>query len=255
MTSENQEIQSNVNLSMQSIFEWMPACALVIDSNGLIQEVNQKAIQFFGANTKEDFIFDKQNITNMIVDRPQALEFIKSTSKSPEAQSKEILIRRFDRSIVGVDIHACLLPDNSHHLLLQFHDKKTNNQAYMFEASNMFKREAQRLKPYLNKPGKGILEEILITDLADNIINGGTSMKKQTNIIGKDKMQKLAESFPDFSNNELVISGYLSLKMTIDEIAGLTGKSSNSLRVSYHRLLRKSSFKSSKEFLKLIETL
>ena len=126
----------------------------------------------------------------------------------------------------------------------------------MFEASNMFKREAQRLKPYLNKPGKGILEEILITDLADSIINGGTtSMKKQTDIIGTNKMLKLAECFPDFSNNELVICGYLSLKMTIDEIAGVTGKSSNSLRVSYHRLLRKSSFKNSKEFLKLIETL
>jgi hypothetical protein len=82
MTSENQEIQSIANLSLQSIFEWMPTCALIIDSNGLIQEVNQKAIQFFGANTKEDFIFDKQNIINMIVDRSQALEFIKSTCKS-----------------------------------------------------------------------------------------------------------------------------------------------------------------------------
>lgn len=255
MTSENLEIQSNANPSMQSIFEWMPTCTLVIDSNGLIQEVNQKAIEFFGANTKEDFIFDKQNITNMIVDRAQALEFIKTACKSNEPLSKEILIRRFDRSIAGVDIHVCLLPDNSHHLLLQFHDKKTSNQAYMFEMSNMFKREAQRLKPYLNKPGKGILQEILIADLSECIINGGTSMKKQTDIIGNEKMMKLTEIFPDFSNNELVICGYLSLKMTIDEIAGLTGKSSNSLRVSYHRLLRKSSFKNSKEFLKLIETL
>ena len=95
MTSENQEIQSNASLSMQSVFEWMPICALVIDSNGLIQEVNQKAIQFFGANTKEDFIFDKQNITNMIVDRPQALEFIKSISKK-QGSTKQ---RNFNKAI------------------------------------------------------------------------------------------------------------------------------------------------------------
>jgi hypothetical protein len=125
----------------------------------------------------------------------------------------------------------------------------------MFEASNMFKREAQRLKPYLNKPGKGILDEILITDFANSIVNGGTSMKKQTDIIGNDKMLKLAEFFPTFTNNELVICGYLSLKMSIDEISGLTGKSANSLRVIFHRMLHKTKHENGKDFLRLLENL
>lgn len=255
MITENSENIVNHRSDLATIFEWMPVCSLIIDSYGIIQDVNQKAIQFFRATTKEDFIFDKQNITNIAVDRAQTLEFIKTAIKSTEVLNKVILIRRFDRSIAGVDIHACLFPDNSHHLLLQFHDKIDNNQTYIFEMSNMFKREAQRIKPYLNKPGKRILEEILITDLADSIINGKPSIKKQTDIIGNNKMLKLAELFPCFSNNELVICGYLSLKMSILEISGLTSKSSNSLRVILHRMLRKTEFETSKDFLRLLENL
>lgn len=250
MTSDNINAKPD---SLSSIFEWMPCCALIVDTNGIIQEVNQNAVRFFRAETKEDFIFDKQNIVNMIIDSHRGNELIKFISKSTETVNKEILLRRFDKTITGVEIHACTIPGNTRHILIQFYEKKPQNQIYIYELSQAFRREALRLKPYLNKPGKNILDELIINDMVDGILSTKTSTKTRTIIIGEDRIQRLTQQFPEFSANELTFCGYLSLKMSIEEIAGLTGNTPNSLRVSFHRILKKTNFQTGKEFLRVLE--
>jgi nitrogen-specific signal transduction histidine kinase len=252
MTSENNNAHKS---SMVSIFEWMPMCALVIDTNGLIQEVNQKAIHFFRATTKEDFIFDKQNIVNMIVDSHRGAELIKMIRKSSDFANNELLIRRFDKSIVGVDLYACLFPDASNQILILFDEKKPVSQVYMYELSQAFRRESQRLKPYLNKPGKKILEELIIADMVEEIVSDKVLKKNKGMIVSEDRMNQLAILLPDFSKKELTLCGYLSLKMSMDEIASLTGKTPNCLRVSFHRMLHKTNFTNGKEFLRILEAL
>jgi nitrogen-specific signal transduction histidine kinase len=239
--------------SMASIFEWMPTCAMVIDTNGIIQEVNQKAIQFFRATTKEDFIFDKQNIVNMIVDSHRASELIKLIRKGGDLTNKEILIRRFDKSIVGVDLYACLFPDTSNQILVLFDEKKPVSQVYMYELSQAFRREAQRLKPYLNKPGKNILEELIINDMVEEIVSDKALKKNRGVVVNEERMNRITAMFPEFSNKELTLCGYLSLKMSIEEIATLTGKTPNCLRVSFHRILHKTTFSNGKDFLRILE--
>lgn len=240
--------------SLLSVFEWMTTCAMVIDSNGIIQEVNQKAIQFFKASTKEDFIFDKQNIKNIIIDSHRAVELIKIISKNTESVNREILLRRFDKTIASVDLYACVLPDNPNCILIQFVEKQTYNQSILTELSQAFRREAQRLKPYLNKPGKILLEEIIINDMLDGIITNKPTHNNQL-VVGEERINLLTKKFPEFSNRELILCGYLSLKMSIDDISGLTGKTSNSLRVALHRILLKTNFTNSKEFLRELESI
>jgi hypothetical protein len=254
MSSDNSNTNPTHQVSLTSVFEWMPTCAMVIDVNGIISELNQKAIQFFKAATKEDFIFDKQNIRNMIVDSHRATELIKSITRN-ETFTKEILIRKFDKTIVGIDLHACFLPDNSNLILIQFTEKKPYSKVYMYELSQVFRREVQRLKPYLNKPGKGILEEIIIEDIVDSISENKTPKRNQVVVIGEDRMDKLTKMFPEFSNTELIFCGYLSLKMSTDEISSLTGKTPNSLRVTFHRILKKTTFSIGKEFLRTLEAI
>jgi len=251
MVTESSDITTHHKSDLASIFEWMPVCSLIVDSYGIIQEVNQKAIQFFRATTKEDFIFDKQNLSNMIIDSHRTMELIRQICKSDEPVNKEILFRRFDKTIAGVDLNACLFPENPKLILIQFYEKKLNNQIYIHELSRSFRREAQRLKPYLNKPGKNILEEIITNDA-----NEGTATKmKPVAIISNERINQLTTSFPEFSSNELFLCGYLSLKMSIDEIASLTGKTPNCLRVSFHRILKKTTFSTGKEFLRKLEAI
>jgi hypothetical protein len=233
------------------IFDWMPVCSLIVDSHGIIMDVNQKAIQFFRATTKEDFIFDKQNLANMIVDSQRANELFRQIYKSSESINKEILIRRFDKTISGIDLHACPFPGNADYILIQFYEKNTTNQIHIRELSQAFSREAQRLKPYLNKPGKNILEEIVTSDFSE----GQNTKNKPVVIISKERMEQLTALFPEFSSNELSLCGYLSLKMSIDEIASLMGKTPNCLRVSFHRILKKTSFSTGKEFQRKLESI
>lgn len=255
MSSDYSNTSSISQQPLSSIFEWMPTCALVIDTNGIIQEINQKAIQFFRASTKEDFIFDKQNIKNMIIDTFRAVELIKLICKSSEPVNKEVLIRRFDKSIVSVDLHACLFPNNKTDILIQFTEKKVHNQVFLNEFSQAFRREAQRLKPYLNKPGKNILEEILINDMVEGIVSDKPSQNNQVVVVGEERINQLTKLFPEFSKRELIFCGYLSLKMSIDDISSLTGKTPNSLRVSFHRILLKTDYSTGKELLRKLESL
>lgn len=251
MVTESSDITTHHKSDLATIFEWMPVCSLIVDSYGIIQEVNHQAIQFFRATTKEDFIFDKQNLSNMIIDSHRTMELIRQICNSNEPVNKEILFRRFDKTIAGVDLNACLFPDNPKLILIQFYEKKLNNQIYIHELSRAFRREAQRLKPYLNKPGKNILEEIITNDA-----NEGTATKmKPVAIISNERMNQLITLFPEFSTNELFLCGYLSLKMSIDEIASLTGKTPNCLRVSFHRILKKTTFSTGKEFLRRLEAI
>ena len=255
MTSDNFDKKPSYAQLLSSVFEWMPAAALVIDTNGIIQEVNLQAIHFFRATTKEDFIFDKQNIRNMVIDTNRAVELIRQISKSSEPINVEILIRRFDKSISCVDLYACHFPGDTNYIFLQFTDMKPQNQVYVYELSHAFKREAQRLRPYLNKPGKNILEEILIEDIVESIVSNKITKKTQIVVVGEDRINKLKVMFPEFSNNELIFCGYLSLGMSVEEISTIIDKTPNTLRVSFHRILQKTTFSTGKDFLRALEAL
>jgi hypothetical protein len=255
MTSDNLDSKSNHPRSLSSIFQWMPTCAMVIDTNGVIFEVNQQAIQFFKASTKEDFIFDKQNIKNMVIDSQRTIDLIKVISKNTELISREILLRRFDKTIASVDITANTFPDNPNYILIQFTESHPQSQTNLIQLSQIYRREAQRLKPYLNKPGKILLEEIIINNMPEEVTGNKPTRNNQLDVVGEERIEQLTKMFPEFSNNELILCGYLSLKMSTDDISNLTGKTSNSLRVSFHRILKKTSFSSGKEFLRKLESL
>src|ERR1035437_1335828 len=227
---------------LSSIFQWRPSCALVIDTNGIIHEINQQAIQYFRASTKEDFIFDKQNVKNIIVDSHRATELIKLISKSKEPIDREILLRRFDKTIGSVDMIANVFPENPNFILVQFAESHPQSQAILTELSMAFRHEVQRLKPYLNKPGKKLMEEIIVNDFLEDVIKNKPSRINQIEVVGEERINQLTKAFPESSNNELILCGYLSLKMSIDDIATITGKTSNSLRVLFHRVLNKTNF-------------
>lgn len=254
MTSDTLDSKLTHQHSLSSMFQWMPTCALIIDTNGIIQEVNQQAIKFFRASTKEDFIFDKQNINNIVLGSQRGMDLINIICRNTKPLNSEILLRRFDKTIASVEMIAGLFPDNPNHILIQFTETHTQSQAIISELSQVFRREAQQLKPYLNKPGKELLQNILINNVLEDTNIKESKKRFQLDVVREDLSIKLIETFPFLSNNELSLCGFLSLKMTIDEISNLTGKSSNSLRVLFHRILKKTNFPSGKSLLRKLES-
>lgn len=249
--SNPQQASSNFNLT--AVFDWMPVCAIITDDFGLIQEVNQQTVSFFKASTKEDFIFDKQNLSNLTIDGSRIKELISTAKKSGETTFKELFFRRFDKTISGATVSARTIPENPSLFLIIFQPTLPQNEVYVQELAQSFKKEAQKFRPYLNKPGKLILDELLADDITSNLHSNKPSNRYSSVIIGQDRLQKLSSLFPHFSDKELNLCALLSLKMSIDEIAAATGSTPNSLRVLLHRLLPKTKFADTKEFIRFLD--
>lgn len=237
---------------MTSMFEWMPTCTLVLDKSANILDLNQQALLFFKTETKELF-FEKLKVISVFVDLLMIEKLIQETSKCNGFVSKKLLLRRFDKTIACIDTTTLIFPENENYILFQFTDNSHQIQHFFTQLALEFRNEILRLKPYLNKPGKELLEEIIGNEKLDGIINNKPFRNRQFDLIHEKRIIQLKGLFPDLSNSELALCSFLSLKMSIEEIATITGKTSNSLRVAYHRILRKTNFENGKDFLNEIE--
>ena len=237
---------------MKSLFEWMPTCSLILDLNANILDINQQALLFFKTGTKELFV-ESFKIKGVFIDLQIVEGMIHEVLKHKKLVHRKLLLRRNNKTIACIDTIALRFPGNENFILLQFADNSYQNQHYFTELALEFKNEALRLKPYLNKPGKEMLEMIISSEKLDGIINNKPSINSQFNLVHEDRIKHITRLFPELSNSELALCCFLSLKLSIEEIASITGKTSNSLRVAYHRILRKLNFENGRDFLKKID--
>lgn len=229
-----------------SSFDWMPTCALVIDVYGNVLDINEHGLDYFNATKKEEFLLNL-HISQIIVDPKPSMELIKTICITNNFYNAKLLFRQFDKCIDCVDICAKFNPNNQNEILLLFNESSPENYLVLNELIRVFRQETIRLKPYLNKPGKDILEEIVNNKNLEGIVNFKPNRVKEIEIIHEKRITQLSIVFPQLSKSELVLCSFISLKMSIEEIAVLTCKTSNSLRVAQHRIIQKLNFTSLKQ--------
>lgn len=239
---------------MSELFQWMPVSTLIIDKKGTILDVNQQALNFFGTQSRETFL-EKNHFSSLVIDLSRSLELVVEISSKSEVLTKKMLLRRMDSSIICVDIYARSFPETTNFILFQFTETSPKIHALLIQMIHAFRVEIQRLKPYLNKPGKELLEQIVSDNALETKVKDLPNGKNLLDIISEERIAQFIQLFPELTNSELAICAFLSLKMTIDEIASLTGKTSNCLRVSFHRILRKTNISSGKELLRKLENI
>ena len=242
------------NQKMSDLFQWMPISTLIIDKKGTILDINHQALNFFGTQSHETFL-DKNHFSSLVIDLSRSMDLVLEISSKREVLTKKILLRRQDNNIICVDIYARSFPETPNLILFQFTETSPKSHALLTQMIQAFRLEIQRLKPYLNKPGKELLEQIVSDNGLESQTKDLPNRKNQLDIVREERINQLIQLFPELTNNELAICGFLSLKMTIDEIASLTGKTSNCLRVSFHRILRKTNMNSGKELLRKLENI
>ena len=232
----------------------MPIAALIIDKKSTILDINQQALNFFGIQSHETFL-RKNLFSSLVIDLSRSMELVVEISLKSEVLTKKILLRKLDNSIICVDMYARLFPETPNLILFQFTETSPKIHALLTQMIQTFRVEIQRLKPYLNKPGKELLEQIINDNALEAKVNDLPSGTNHLDIVSEERINLLIQLFPELTNSELATCAFLSLKMTIDEISNLTGKTSNCLRVSFHRILRKTNMNSGKEFLRKLEAL
>lgn len=234
-----------------SIFQWMPSIAIIINIEGEIVEINQQAINFFRFSKEQ--LTDKITIADIAVDNIRAMNLIHELISENPTKVKKIIFKRLDKSIACVDISACYVPENKNLIFIQFIDNSPKSNILYTTILQTFKQEILQLKPYLNKPGKEMMEAIIGANTLQKIVSKKSTFLTNSELLNDDRIRSIIRLFPDLTYNELVLCEYLSLRLTIEDIATITGKTENSLRVSLHRIVKKVSISNGRELIRKLE--
>lgn len=242
------------NLEITSIFDWMPICSVITDKDANILDANQEALLFFGAQTKEKFL-ELCKIHSIFVDKQIALDMLMENSITEEKIKTKILFRRFDKTIACIDIEVALFPKEKNYFLIQFTDNSHESHAIFTNIVQGIRNDILQLKPYLNKHGNELLSQIIFNEKLEGLVKNTPKRTFQNELIRQERIIVLSELYPKLSNNELELCTLLSLKISFEEIAKISGKTSNSLRVAFHRLVSKTDSLKSKDLLKKLQKL
>ncbi len=248
--TENPVTISNVSIEQAlGLFSLLPTPALIIDYKGRVLEFNKHALTFLKFKDKDQYLHNNQ-ISTIFVDFKRTMKIIEDNCCKQEINSQKILLRKYDKSIECVDFYSSYISGDKELIIIQFTKISEKNRVLFSELTFSIKNEVLKLKPYLNKPGRELLDQILTNSVFEGEINQTSVSGSHLEVIQKERIAKILQIFPNLTNAELTLCGFLSLKMTIEEIALLTGKTSNCLRVLFHRMLLKTNQKNGKEFIR-----
>lgn len=255
---ENSEFEDNVlfpvGISLKSVISILPTATILIDLNGAVGYVNFQALTFF-LSPNESTFYQIKDIKSLFVDSGNFENLIYNIKETKINFEKILLVRRFDNSVIRATLSAQYFKSDFEGIIIQFAEVSAKTNAFLSEKVKSIRNDIALLKPYLNKPGKELLEKIINKNLSENITKYNSNKKNHYDFIAPITLTKIAQLFPYFTDSELNLCGLLSLKLTIEEIASITGKTSNSIRVTFHRLLKKTNLQNGKELLKILESI
>lgn len=243
-----------VGISLKSVISILPTATILIDLQGNIQYANVQSLAFFRFPNHET-LYQKKDLGFLLADPQLKNNLIQQIESSKTNFEKIILIKRFDKSVSFVNIFAQYFKSDFEGIILQFTDVTAKTIAFLTEKVRILKNEISTLRPYLNKPGKEFLENIVSKDFQSGVTENNSKQKIQFDLLDSNKTNQLAQLLPGLTSYEISICGLLSLKLGFEEIASITGKTSNSLRVTFHRLLKKTNYSSGKDLLRKLESI
>ncbi len=227
---------------MNSIFNSMFSCGVLMDFEANLVDVNNKAIDFYKAGTLSHIM--NYHTFDFTVNKNKAKYLLDQIITQKELLNQDILLCRFDKTIASVNICAKVLPDINETIFVQFNENIepcSNKQTDPYVIA-LF-AEVQKLKPYLNKPGQNLLQTI------------SDKHKIKRNEIYNERMSIFIQQYPQLSSTELNICVLISLNISISEISFILGKTPNALRVTIHRIAQKLNVASRTELFKTLATI
>lgn len=243
--------QDRISPELVEFHNQLPVPGIITNSEGKILHANRASIKFLIIKESDAVSTDTRINDFLISDTPILNMAAENINKFEDSQKS--LIRLKDGRIKCIDLYCSTLLTNPNLIQIQFTESNEVNQSRLLELLQSFGKEVLKLRPYLNKPGKELLETLFFNEITAGIEKNKLNKKNQLELISNNKTNKIASQFPQLNENEIILCGFFNQNLTIDEIAQITGKTSNSLRVSFHRLIKKTEFKSSKEFLKKLK--
>ncbi len=110
------------------------------------------------------------------------------------------------------------------------------------------KEEVAKLRPYLNRSGKLLLEEIIKKYFREE----SQQLTLDDMVYYEKELRVIQKTFPSLSHREVILCGLLVNDMETKDIASITNRTMDSVFVTIHRINKKLDFLNKKE---LVDTL
>lgn len=239
--------ESDVSINYHFLFQAFPDPVIVIDKTGKIIDLNIAAKDTFAeiviGEKLENIFSDKRKIRESLIELFQYHKVI---------IDKAILKSKFDE-LVTYEFKATILSEVKDQFILCFNNLTTKNEILKLEIAHAFSVEMNALRPYLNKAGKELVEKKHDKNKLISLFESQHQTIEPYSLINEDVVAKISSYFPDFNKNELTISFYISIGASVNQIALITGKSANTIRVMIHRMITKVNMESSSKFSKILK--
>lgn len=253
--SKSKNISAVLSVESTAIYNGLPLSTIIVDSTGSVVLINREAKKYLFNSNKDERI-ENIDINSIVVSDMSGVAFsLINNLKTDETKIRKALVRIVDGRVICVDLYISPVDSNPQIYQIQFVESDEKNHLVVSELVSLYTKEVLKLRPYLNKPGKQLLSQLVINEISTGIEKSKLNKRSQLELLNEQFVAKLSSEFPQLSHNELILCGFFSQKLTIDEIATITGKTSNCLRVSFHRIVRKSGFSNMKTLLLKLEEL
>lgn len=222
----------------------LPIPTYITDFNGDIIDANNEAFK----SNKAGSLLNLQNGTSKdhFVDPNRLEKLVEDVFSGKGIVTQLIPMLDFEKNITFRTISLKILSPTDKLFIVQ----STPNVHIDNLISNKFAEllsNIKRLKPYLNREGKLILEDLYISNM--NILNN-ENLYVYLELLSK----QLLQFFPILTYKEILVSAYITLGFSTKEITSISGITPNSLRVHIYNICQKLKLSSRDELIQLLKS-
>lgn len=219
----------------------IPAC--IVSFKGDIVDVNDLMLKDSKAATK--FEFTNHSIPQLCADESKLKRIVDTILSEGSIKNLSLFVKIFDG---GFDIrifNISLISKEKELMLFQNYGAFKEQQFFMEKIDKLI-IDFEKLRPYLNKNGKEILEQIIERQKDDLMF-----LKQSPNIDGIARNIEMKNL--NLTESEILICSLLYLGFSTKEKVKLTGFTANKIRVNIHRICKKLNFSSREELVDFLK--
>lgn len=229
-------------------FQNLSVCSIIYNEKSELLNINRVAREVLCINSIEDL--EKYDI----IDKGVVERIINSLEKENYLESKKLLsLKKVDNTKFFVELSVCKLKSKkTFYYLFQFFEIKPSvSRDKLKVASNALYKDLQKLKPYLNKYGVELLNSVN----TNYFFEEKNKSHLYHEFLDDNILTYLSAKFSFFSENEKIVLGLLMLGMSVKDISLITEKTTNNIRVTIFRMLKKNNLSSKKELIQLAQNI
>jgi len=238
--------QSDSRINYQFLFHVLPDPVLVIDRLGTVVDLNMSAGDEFVT------LSIGEKIENLFIDKKKIRANILELLQYHKVIADKAILKTSNTDVQTFEYKVTILSESNELFLITFNKLSTKNELLRLEIEQTYSAELHALMPYLNKSGKELVAEKIEAKKLSTVFELENKDLKTVELSDIALKKSISITFPQLSETELIVAYYLLIGANTKQIATITNKNANAIRVMMHRIFAKTNIKNKTDFTNFI---